>query len=439
MLNKLNPLFESNLKILILGVHGAGMKAIAQYCCDLGHEVFGYDDLKNNSSIDKRIQVIEHKDNLTFDLTIYSTALPQDHFMMNPVKGGELISRVEFISSLTQFYKTIAITGTHGKTTCCALTHHALEEFKVSHDFLIGGYSLNSQRQGRGQRLDNSQRYLLIELDESLPFGELLDIDVLCILNTHSDHLENFNKSLDLYYQNMKKLAQRAKTLILGPKVIHTLAITKSYNVHLCSEQESLRDTSTLPFQSSSQGVLESMKAVQLIMATVARLSLSYTQKELLLKGFKGVSYRFETLCVDQNFVVIRDYGHLPNEIVNLYQTLSTHYKGYEKIIIFQPHKYSRTALYLKEFVHSLKLYDKIFITPVFPAGEKPCDGVDYKDLIHQLQLLSKDVSFITFDNLSAIRATKNKAVCVFQGAGSIKDRAVLFAQAQRKLSEVIL
>lgn len=425
MSRRLERLITQPCKVLILGVHGAAMRSIAQFCADLGHYVTGYDKQKRPSLIDKRIGLLSEKKDCTFDFVIYSTAFDKNSSLLLEYQmgGSELINRVQFISFLSQYYKTIAITGTQGKTTCSALLQHVMDQLGVEHDFIIGGFSKNAQCQGRSKKIGlKRSEYLLIELDESLPFDKTMQLELTCILNIKSDHLEHFNNDLKLYQHNFRALVGLSKTIVYDQslcehKLDFGLSAIQAQRLDWCTSSKEL------PFCASSKGVLFSMEVIVTALYQLFKVNINPI---VFLKSFSGVGYRFEKLFQNESSTVYRDYGHLPCEIKNFYQSLELHYVNHKKIIIFQAHKYSRLSQKFDEFIRSLSKYDRVYLLPVYPAGENQGSYKTHTDLNTALNLHDDKSILIKNAELDSLIQDMRDEMCVlvFQGAGDVKDLA---------------
>lgn len=433
MSNKLEVFFTHSLKILIGGIEGAGMRAIAEYCCDFGHQIFGYDDCEPHSS-DESPSLYYHPfsyDDLPLvDILIVSTALDDQHQLLQRARqlGITVVQRPDFLVFLSQYYKVIGITGTYGKTTCSALLQHFLTSLGVEHDFIIGGQLRSIARSAKAHCQKQRAPFLLIELDESRPFSSLWAFEILCILNIAPDHLEFFADGWSEYQKNIISLIPKSKICILPESLKH---YSKSVPCIFYSDNP-LMLAKPLPFAASSLGVARSLQAV---LSIIKRLigPIDKTQIESILGSFEGISYRFEIIFQDRTRCLLRDYGHLPEEIRNLKTTLSSLPQYQKHLIVFQPHKYSRTAYYFDKFIDILQEYHHIILLPVYACAEHPSRGYTHHDLASQLERKGSSVNCV--DNISSLnkfleayfkKYHEQGVVCVFQGAGSIKDYALL-------------
>jgi UDP-N-acetylmuramate--alanine ligase len=162
--------------------------------------------------------------------------------------------------------------------------------------------------------------------------------------------------------------------------------------------------------------------AIHSALACLDLLGYAWEKALPFLSHYQGVGYRFERLYQHQDTVIYRDYGHHPKELRNVWQTLTSFYPSQEKVIIFQPHKYSRTKMFFEDFVSVLKEYDKIFLLPTYSAGESCHQGYDIDKLASCLTQSSVLSSSSQFSDV--LRSLSPSAVLMFQGAGEIMEMA---------------
>lgn len=455
--------FHCSYKILLLGSLGAAMRAIGQHCLDLGHDVFGFDESPfEPEDLDPRLIGVKTCEG-HYDLVIYSSAFSEEHEALLSLRAQQvpLYQRSEFISFLSKHYKIIAVTGTYGKTTCSALLQLGLSQLSIEHDFLLGGFSLNACRQGDGRvkqaliKTNSSKPYLLLELDESTPFEPDLEVFMLCLLNIRADHLENFGFSLQSYQENLLQLAKRSQIVFTGTQESFDLLALNEIPSSLALAPQEIKRSALWSFPALSKGVqyscamvshcLEALLSLQKVSSSTAPSQLSLGEfSQQLLANFQGVAYRFEVLRKSKKLLVMRDYGHLPQELMNVYEALEAFCQKRQKIIVFQPHKYSRTQSYFQQFLEVLECYDKVYLLPTYAAGESAQCGKDHSHLYDALFAKGRCVVTLHFSSQqfksffeNFFQSLLTESVVVFQGAGSIKDWAKsLFLKQKKTLYE---
>ena len=456
MHSRLNSIFrQKKRKFLILGAAGAGMQALSEILSDLGHELYLHDDhqmakksfLKSAALLKARSFCQEQWAQI--DIVLYSSALELSHDLRQTALKLEIPSyeRNDFLVQLSDFYRVIAFTGTHGKTTATALAQEAFDQAGIVHDYCIGGCLKKTGRSGSGLALAHyfqsskasAKPFLLLELDESRPFSQAWKIHTLCLLNLKEDHLSNFAHSKENYRDNIFKIMQQATYVLLSEK-LPGLEEQEHKNITFIKEQtlshdELLKDKKRqYPFCAVSQGVFQSSLFVQFVFQ---HLNFTFKGQKNLLEGFSGVRYRFETLIDFKNIILLRDYGHMPDELRNFSSALKHLCLVGPKIIFFQPHKYSRTAQNYKEFIKAIKSYEQIYILPTFEAGESPKDGMCHVTFTQKLQeyvlnaqaleshdQISEVIEEIYFRSLTLHSKQDFKTLIAFQGAGSVQTIA---------------
>lgn len=400
-----------NQKIHFIGIGGAGMSAIAKVLFEQGYQVSG-SDLKE-SRYTKSLQalgikvVIGHSpNNLNGAKTVViSTAIPIHNVELNAAKeqGLTVLSRAQMLARIANKQETVAVAGTHGKTTTTSLIAHLLQTANLNPTFLIGG-ELNdigsNARYGKG-------RYCVVEADES--DGSLINIKpkVEVITNLDTDHLD--------YYQSFTRLVETFKQWVASlpadgcliinqqtpflnqlikacPAKIITYGATAEANFYY--EVTELSGFSS-QFKVYTQGKclgsfllnIPGLHNIENALAAIAlsqhmQIDLSVAKKALAT--FKGVKRRWQLLGKSRGVTVIDDYAHHPTEIK---ATIKAAVNGsFKRIIcIFQPHRFSRTKLLAKEYKDSFNGVDILVLTDIYGAGEQPLPGVSGKLLVDRI------------------------------------------------------
>lgn len=442
-------------KLHFIGIGGIGMSGIAEILLDLGYKVSGSDinsslvieNLKNKGAevfIGHRSENIEGA-----NIVVYSSAI--DHKNPEVIKALELeipmIRRAEMLAELMRLKFGIAVAGSHGKTTTTSLIATIFHEALLDATYVIGGIVRNlggNARKGDGE-------YLIAEADESDGSFLLLNPIMAAVTNIDDDHLDHYgskDKIVEAFEKFVNKLPFYGR-VILNANDSTSVAIKTSvkrsiiwYGIELQDEEcdyiaRSIElSASGTEFDLYYKGekisrihtnimgyhnVSNALAAIAI--SREAELSWDVIQKGLL--SFQGVGRRLEKLYEKGNFVVIDDYGHHPTEIR---ATISTLRKVDNRClcVVFEPHRFSRTQNFWTEFQDCFEGADELFVGSIYPASEKPIDGITSEALVSEMKQKGKIASYISsLDEMSSLIAErKNKDVIfVTLGAGAISKK----------------
>ncbi|RLD18320.1 MAG: UDP-N-acetylmuramate--L-alanine ligase [Caldiserica bacterium] len=391
-------------KIHFIGIGGSGMSGIAELLLNLGYEVSGSDIV--NSNIIKRLKKLGAKIKIGHsgknlpsgtDVVVVSSAILSDNVEVKEAVRRKIpvIPRAEMLSELTRFKYSIAIAGTHGKTTTTSMIALVLKEGGLDPTVVIGGRLKNiksSARLGLGD-------YLVAEADESdASFLKLLPT-ISVITNIDDDHLN--------FYGNMDNLKNA---------FVEFLNKTPFYGVSfLCIDDENVREilpllkrkfftygtvkeadflatnirdhdfssSYTLYFKNKRVGEVKlSVPGKHNILNSIAasavgiELDIPFSKIRKALKSFEGVDRRFEIKGKIDDIIIIDDYGHHPTEIRMVLKTVKEQWPERRIICVFQPHRFSRTLSLSFQFGRSFDGVSYLVLLPIYSAGEKPIPGV---------------------------------------------------------------
>lgn len=405
--------------IYFYGVSGCGMMALAQWYLDQGVCVYGYDDY-SMTEIDQRIKIVPLNEAEHIDIYCHTTALKKNHEFFQLEKKEKILieSRPDLLKKILKNYQAISITGTHGKTTTTTLVSYLLDSLNHPVNYFIGGKRLDTNRYGS---FSKESKFLVLEADESTnDLGEYHS-KIAIILNAHYDHLENFGSSINNYRDNMIRFASKAEWIVItdeAERVLNLGNVFPKEKFLKINELGLLFKDEFIEFQVPAQLPLPLMtpKSWQHIyagLAVVYLLKLDLKKAIDSLRDFKGVQYRMER--ISKNNYIYRDYGHHPHELKNVFDCLKKTYPTKEKIIIFQPHKYSRTKTFFNDFINVLSDYDKVYLLKTHAAGE--LEDVDFSE--KSLSMKIKNSTLLkSIDDLK-IEANSDQ-IFLFQGAGGI-------------------
>ena len=452
-------------RIHFVGIGGTGMSGIAEVLCNLGYTVSG-SDMKASAVTDRLAALgiaisIGHDAQAVHnaDVVVASTAIDKQNIEIATAYQLRIpvIPRAEMLAELMRFRFGIAVAGTHGKTTTTSLVASVLAEAGLDPTFVIGG-RLNSA--GSNARLGLGD-YLVAEADESDASFLYLQPMIAIVTNIDSDHMETYQGSYAKLQETFVKFLQHLPFYGLAvlclddagvrdilpaiSKPIITYGLHESADVRAINiEQQGMQthftvlraDYAPLRVSLAMPGHHNMLNALAAI-AVATKLKLSDNALTQSLAAFKGVGRRFQLngdLAVSGGVVsFVDDYGHHPRECAATLQALNQAYAQRRNIVIFQPHRYSRTRDLFEDFAQVLSTVDVLILLDVYAAGEAPIVGADSRALSRAIRLRGA-VNLVFVENLPElpkILATLVKAgdVILTMGAGNIGQLAAQLPQ----------
>lgn len=460
-------------RIHLVGIGGVGMGGIAEVLLNLGYTVSGSDPSKN--------AMVEHLKKLgvsifnthdaqnvaDVDVVVVSSAVSQQNVELVSARERHIpiVQRATMLGELMRFKEGIAIAGTHGKTTTTSLISSVIAEAGLDPTFVIGG-RLNSL--GTNAKLGTG-RYFVAEADESDgSFLQLMPM-VAVVTNIDRDHLENYQHDFSVLKKSYLQFLHRlpfyglAVVCLDDPEVESILAeiarpfmtygFSKNADVRaidftqkvgqseftaLRKAKPPLRITLNLPGQ---HNVLNALAAIAV--ATEEGISDEVIQRALL--KFEGVGRRFQLLGEvthhNKRALVIDDYGHHPREIQVVLEALRGGWKDRRLVMVFQPHRYTRTKALFEDFVSILSLVDVLILLDVYSAGEAPIAGADGRALAFSIRSRGSIEPIFVSDKRELFGVLggvlEDNDVLLMQGAGDIGALATEFAANAKKQEPV--
>jgi UDP-N-acetylmuramate--alanine ligase len=394
-------MIKQNSKIYFLGIGGIGMSALARWCKNQGAQIYGY-DLQPGKITDQLISegmIIHFTPNVdlipeNIDMVVYTPAIPQDNLEYCYLKETTIpiLKRAELIGRISQDFYTIAIAGTHGKTSISALTSHIFKTAGQNISAFVGGICRNYNS---NLILSKSTDYLIVEADEfdrsllhispNIAVVSSIDEDHLDIYDdyddiksTFEDFISKLNSHGTLIYQNDLGPFESTEYKKITYSASHT-ASTFAENIRI-KNGKFLIDVKS---QSSEIKDLEiQVPGLHNIENTLAAISISLvcglTTKSIKqgIETFLGVERRMDYRINNDEIVYIDDYAHHPEEIKATISAIKMLYPNNKITGIFQPHLYSRTRDFATEFAKELDNLDEILLMEIYPAREKPIIGI---------------------------------------------------------------
>ncbi|WP_296403957.1 UDP-N-acetylmuramate--L-alanine ligase [Psychrobacter sp.] len=441
--------------IHFIGVGGAGMCGIAEVMKNQGYGVSG-SDIKE-SAVTKRLQSLgievfighDSKNIANADVIVVSSAIDRNNPEIQAALKAQLpvVRRADMLGELMRYRHGIAVAGAHGKTTTTSLLTMMMTEAGLDPTYVIGG-KLNAS--GKNASLGES-RYLIAEADESDASFLTLHPMAAIVTNIDQDHMETYDNSFDrlkaAYIQFLQNMPFYGLAVVCGDdKELYSMiddigrpVLTFGFEAHnnvraedvrvegtkthftvLRKDHEPLKLTLNIPGQ---HNVLNALAAIT--MATDEGVDDNAIKRAL--EKFAGVGRRFEQqACVkkeDGDVLLIDDYGHHPVEVAATIKAARESYPERRLVMMFQPHRYTRTRDCYDDFVAVLSQVDELMLLDVYSAGEAPIVGADTKSLARSIRLRG-EVEPVVIDKAELApvmqRVLKAGDILITQGAGNV-------------------
>jgi len=416
-------------RIHFIGIGGSGMSGIAEVLINQNYDVSGSDQVQSPitdhlKSLGAKIYFNHKSENVLDKQVVVVSSAIRDN---NPeVKAANeqmipVIPRAEMLAELMRMKYGIAIAGTHGKTTTTSLVATVLAGGSLDPTVIVGGKIKNM---GGHAKLGQS-KFLVAEADES--DGSFLrlspTISVVTTLDQeHMDYYHTIQNMKSAFLEFLNKVPFYGSAFIcmddpnlqsLLPKIkkrtiTYGLKTQADYTAREISVNK-LRTSFTVFHHGKKLGRISSESLgnhnVNNTLAAIAigmELNIEFSAIANALKSFSGVQRRFEILYQSNSLVIVDDYGHHPNEILATLNTAKMVWPNRKLVVIFQPHRYTRTQLLLEDFYSSFNDADKLILLDIYAAGEKPIEGIDSRQLVKGIREFGhKDVDYIEdFDSL---------------------------------------
>jgi UDP-N-acetylmuramate--alanine ligase len=455
---------KNPLHIHLIGVAGSGMSGLALLLLGMGHKVSGSDKVTTAETV--RMQTV----GLNFssphtaaavkkaDLVVYSAAIqPKNPAYAAAKKAGTpLLRRAECLAAILHTRKGILVSGTHGKTTTSSMTAHLLREATLKPSHYVGA---EIPILGANAKWSEDGEYMVAEGDESDGTLALYHPEHAVILNIEAEHLD-FYRDLDHIREVFTQLADQTKGKIVycaEDSVATEICASRENAVSYGWEDADYTATDIRDLKGSSaftvkkKGVL--LGDVELgipgnhnILNALAAIALAdscnaeFTHIARALATFAGAKRRFETKYLSANYRIIDDYGHHPSELAATLQTARS-LKPKRLIVLFQPHRYTRTQALADDFGKVLQAADMVFITDVYAASEKPIKGISGQTLVDAMKPHG-DVPATYLPNLAHAHHAIGNALqpgdlLITLGAGNVHEAGTRIAADLKILEEM--
>lgn len=427
--------------IYFIGIGGIGMSALARYFAMNGKNVAGFDKVqtKITNSLQEIGVEIHYQDSIslisdefkdsTKTLVVYTPAIPENHSELSYFKsnGFDVMKRAEVLGKITENTICLAVAGTHGKTTTSAILGHILKESNVNATSFLGGIAENYN----SNLILGDDKISVVEADEFDRSFLQLSPNIACVTSMDADHLDIYGKANELE-NSFKEFADKVSDTLIVCKGLPLKGLTYAieekadyyadnikikngvYTFDVKTPTEIITNVEfNLP---GKHNVLNAVAA--LAMANNYGVSLQSIAKALL--SFKGVQRRFSYKIKTDKLVLIDDYAHHPTEINAVVNSVREMYPNKKVLGIFQPHLFSRTKDFIDDFAENLSKFDELILLDIYPAREKPINGVTSEWLLSKINLDNKKLS--TKEDLLKNIKQSNTPIKVMIGAGDIGE-----------------
>ena len=438
--------------VYFVGAGGIGMSAIARYFLKKGLVVAGYDKTPSDLTrqLEKEGMLIHYEENIEeiphickqkeSCLVIYTPAIPADHqeLVFFQKNGFEIQKRAQVLGTLTKAHKGLCVAGTHGKTTTSTMCAHIMHQSHLNCNAFLGGISKNY---GTNYILSDSD-YVVIEADEFDRSFHWLRPWMSVITSTDPDHLDIYGTK-EAYLESFRhytELIQPGGALIIHRDLEmkeHLQDGVRNYDYSLNEgdfHAENIRiENGEITFDFISP--IESIKDVQLgqpipiniengIAARAMAQLNGCTADELKygIKTYYGVGRRFDFKIKTDRLVFLSDYAHHPKEIYQSAKSIRELYKDKHITAIFQPHLYTRTRDFYRDFADALSQLDEVVLTEIYPAREQPIEGVTSQLIYDNLKEGVKK-EMIHKDEVLDYVNSHNFEVLIVLGAGDLDNQ----------------
>jgi len=428
---------KSTHSYYFIGIGGMGMSALARLCLIKGHRVFGYDETPSqiiNDLILEGAQVIydlspEALPSEVLDKNIevvYTAAISRDHPQLKYffAQGNNVRKRAVFLAELTSKIKTLAISGTHGKTTTSAFLTHIFSETSQEFTSIMGGFFKNQ----KSNLIMEGSDFMIVEADEYDRSFLQLHPSIACITSMDVDHLDIYETNSSFSEAFIKFSSQVSQALVVAyglpiKGITYGIDVPADYRVENIIKNKFGYNFNIITPLRTYENVYLNQLGLHNILNALCAIAMAdqigvFTENSIkALTTFPGVQRRMNLMKYG-DVIIIDDYAHHPREIENVLNTLKGFYPEHKNCVIFQPHLFSRTQDFMNEFALVLSEFDEVILLDIYPARELPITGISAQILLDKLnhsnkKLILKSAIKETIDN-------SNAELFAFLGAGDI-------------------
>ncbi len=429
--------------VYFLGIGGIGMSALARFFKKQGAAVFGYDRTATplTAALEREGMFIHYQEDIAAipskpDLVIYTPAIPKDNkeYLYFVSNGVELKKRAEVLGLLSKEYFTVAVAGTHGKTSISSMAAHMLKSAGRNLTALIGGILKNYQS---NFILSETTDILLVEADEYDRSFLQLSPDISVISSIDADHLDiygskeelrdNFHLFVDrlskqgvlIYHNSLAELKSSAEKTIGYSARSKAMCEAENVRVEKGNFVFDLRYGENV--MNAISLAVPGLHYVENALAAAAigfEIGLAPAEIKSGLESFNGVLRRFDYHIKSDDMIFIDDYAHHPKELEVTIEAVNTLYPDKKITGVFQPHLFSRTNDFADGFATALDNLDEVILLDIYPAREKPMAGVTSEMILNRMKNSNKKL--MKKDELLQYFRQSKPEVLITLGAGDI-------------------
>ncbi len=438
--------------VYFVGAGGIGMSAIARYFISRGVVVAGYDKTPSalTAQLEKEGMLIHYEENIdeiphackkrASTLVIYTPAIPESHKELQYFRseGFEIEKRAQVLGTLTRASKGLCFAGTHGKTTTSTMCAHIMHQSQMDCNAFLGGISKNY---GTNYILSKESEYVVIEADEYDRSFHWLRPWMSVITSTDPDHLDIYGTK-EAYLESFRHyttLIQPGGALVIHRGLEVRPDVQPGVRIYEYSREEGdfhaenvVIDNGEITFDFISP--VENVTDVKLgqpipinIENAIAAMAIaqlngcSANELRYGMRTYGGVDRRFDFKLKDDRHVFLSDYAHHPKEIYQSARSIRELYKNRRITAIFQPHLYTRTRDFYRDFADALSQLDEVILCDIYPAREEPIPGVT-SQLIYDNLRPGVEKSMIHKEQVLDLVRGRDFDVLVVLGAGDLDN-----------------
>lgn len=432
-------------RVYLIGIGGIGMSGLARYFNKRGCIVAGYDRTTTVLTKELESEGISityfddaaeiHTDFLVHDpgtLVIYTPAIPKDSAIFNYFSNYDFVlrKRSQVLGIISEGSFTIAVAGTHGKTTTSSLIAHLLKDSGYDCSAFLGGIASNYN----SNILFGDNNVMVVEADEFDRSFLTLHPDIAIVTSMDADHLDiygdknHIEESFRLFASQVKrsgKLIYKYQLPIKRDGICYGLnSSSADYTSHNIRIENG---TFVFDFKNGTKEIrnielgiagFHNVENATAAIIVAIQLGISDDKIKAALKSFRGVKRRFEYIVKDDEHIYIDDYAHHPEELRACLNSVRQLYPNKKLTTVFQPHLYSRTRDFAEGFSEVLSNCDELILLDIYPARELPIDGVNSEMILENVLMENK--MMCTKQNLVSVLSNKKVEVLLTVGAGDI-------------------
>lgn len=435
---------ENIKKVYFVGIGGIGMSALARFFSGRGSVVKGYDrtETELTRSLSAEGMDIHYEDSIELldqdaELVVYTPAIPADHKELNWYRDHHypVYKRSDVLQWITEHMFAITVAGTHGKTTISTMIAHILRDSGYGCNAFLGGISSNYEKNYWG----SERNVAVIEADEYDRSFLKLKPDIAVLTAMDADHLDIYGDLASLeeafvqYTRNIKPggtlwakhglkhgsllMASRKNTYSLQNDgatayATHIRIHDGGYTFDVMGKGWMLQEVRL------NIGGMHNVENCIVAIAIAKQLDIDDRLIKSAVAGFKGVKRRFEYIIKQDNLVYIDDYAHHPEELAALIKSAKTLFPGKRCVVAFQPHLFSRTRDFAGGFARSLDMADEVLLLDIYPAREKPMEGVSIQTIAEKMG--NPNHTILSKEGLIAYAGSAPLELLITAGAGDI-------------------